>query len=408
MTAKAYRFEVTEARSFRHPVFSPVVKTIFILQASKLPRNLPDGANAREPVGMNRRVYRDVTESLKGNDALPGSFDLMNLGITILADKVDPIDKKTFDVMIRDEDGIVNGSHTAKIIGKCHEDGSIPDEQFVEVRIITGIRLTEHGDLKADIAKGQNSGIAVQDHSIYETQGLFESIKRQIRDEEWGADVAWRESDEADVDVRDLIAVMEAINVIDFPRSSATHPVSAYEKWSTPLKKFFDDTQENLGTPSRRKYAALEPLLVEAMELYDRIRHDFRPTLNKEISASAGRMRIVEEAPKRLGDFKFPASKQPPEPYRLTKGAAFPILAAFRTCVQYDPEQNAATWLGGFGAVRKVWEEARSELVRETYNATKDISNTPNVLGKHRGHWSNLYRLVQVRVLEKQLEQQQT
>lgn len=400
MQPKAYRFEVSEARSFRHPVFPLISKTIFILQASKLPIDLPDGANAREPVGMNRRVYRDVTESLKGIEALPGSFDLMNLGITILADKIDPIDKKTFDVMIKDEDGIVNGSHTAKIIEKCQKEGSIPDEQFVEVRIITGIGQTKYDDLKADIAKGQNSGIAVRDQSIYEIQNIFESIKRQIENEEWAATVAWRESDDGRIDVRDLVSIMEAINVIDYPVTSGTHPIVAYEKWSIPLDRFAKDFKNNIPTPSQRKYAALEPLLVEALELYDRIRHDFRPTLNKEISAAAGRMRIVEQ-----GNFEFPFSKQDAENYRLTKGAAYPIFAAFRNCVRYDTELNKAEWIGGFGAVRNLWEEAKTELVQETHSATKDIGRTPDALGKNRNHWANLFKSMKVRVLEKQLEQ---
>jgi hypothetical protein len=34
---------------------------------------------------------------------------------------------------------IIDGAHTAKIIEECQKNGSIPDEQFVEVRIDTGI-----------------------------------------------------------------------------------------------------------------------------------------------------------------------------------------------------------------------------------------------------------------------------
>lgn len=403
MTTQAYRFEVAEARSFRHPIFPNISKTTFLMSASRLPKDLPTGANARDPVGMNRRVYRDVTESLRGNEAYPGSFDLMNLGITILADKINPIDKKTFDVFIRPEDGIVNGAHTAKIIETCQDDDSIPLEQYVEVKVVTGINQTDYDELKADIAKGQNTGIAVRDQSIYDIQGIFDSIKETIKNEDWAEDVAWRESDPGRIDVRDLISVMEAFNVIDFKASSGTHPIQAYEKWSVPLTKFADDFRNNTA-PCRRKYAALEPLLIEALELYDRIRHDFRGIFNSEVSPAAGRLRIVEEAPVRQKVFDFPFSKQDPAQFRLTKGAAFPILAAFRNCASYDEEKHKAEWIGGFEAVKALWKEAGPELVRETYEARKSIGNTPDVLGKNRSHWSNLFRLVKVRVLEKQLE----
>ena len=108
MTVKPYEFSVSEARSFNHPIFEGVTKHTFLVQAKLLPGGLPTGANARDPVGMNRRVYRDVKESLRTNEALPGSFDLMNLGITVIADKVEMVDKKTFRVLIDDEDGMVS------------------------------------------------------------------------------------------------------------------------------------------------------------------------------------------------------------------------------------------------------------------------------------------------------------
>ena len=45
---------------------------------------------------------------------------------------------------------------------------------------------------------------------------------------------------------RDLISVLELFNVFDFPEpQKAKHPISAYEKWSIPLKKFADDFEEN-------------------------------------------------------------------------------------------------------------------------------------------------------------------
>ena len=326
-TAKPYVFEVAEARSFEHPVFAGVTKYNFLLKAKKLPRGIPTGANARDPVGMNRRVYRDVTESLKGKEAWPGSFDLMNLGVTILADKVEMVEKGKFKVFIKDEDGVVNGAHTCRIIEDCQETDSIPDEQHLEVKVVTGINRTPQGDdLKADIAKGQNTGIAVKDQSIYDIQNVFEGIKERIKDQPWYPQVAWKESDKGNYDVRDLIAIMEALNVVDFKNDSGSHPIHAYEKWSKALDNYAMDFKRH--TESRRnerKFAALEHILLDALDLYDRIRRDFREVFNAHVSPSAGRMRIVEEAGK--GQlFQFPFSNAAPSEYRLTKGATFPDL----------------------------------------------------------------------------------
>ena len=397
MNAKTYRFDVAEARSFSHPVFPGVHKHTLLIQANKLPSGLPTGANARDPVGLNRRLYKDVKESLRTNEALPGSFDLMNLGITIIADRISVIDKRTFDVVINDEDGIVNGAHTAAIIKDCQQDESIPDDQFVEVRIVTG--LDDNDALKADIAKGQNTGIAVKAQSIFDTQGIFDPLREIAKSAPWFPLIAWKESDVGAYDVRDLVAVMEAMNVISFPNGKDSHPYQAYEKWSAPLARYAQDSTDNKADPSRRLYAALEPLLGEALDLYDRIRHDFPGIFNKKVSPSAGRLRIVEEAQKSKGKFDFPFSGQDAQKHRLTKGATFPILAAFRNCVEYDAKTHTARWIGGYDAVKAMWDDAALDLIKETFEATKTIGRTPDAIGKARGHWANLHRVLEVRVL---------
>lgn len=403
MTVQTYRFDVAEARSFSHPVFPGVTKHTLLIQANKLPVGLPTGANARDPVGLNRRVYKDVKESLRTNEALPGSFDLMNLGITIIADNIQLVDKRVFDVRIDEADGIVNGAHTAAIIGECQNDGTIPDEQFVEVRIVTG--LDGRDDLKADIAKGQNTGIAVKDQSIFDTQGIFDSLRTIAAGQPWGGIIAWKESDVGSYDVRDLVAVLETMNVITFPNGKDTHPYQAYEKWSAPLARYAQDYTEHKNEPERRLYAAIEPLLIDALDLYDRIRHDFPGIFNKKVSPAAVRLRIVEEALKSKGKFTFPFSGQEPQRHRLTKGATFPILGAFRNCVEYDPGTHKARWIDGYDAVKALWDDAAADLIRETFEATKTIGRTPDAIGKARGHWANLHRLIEVRVLRSRFGQ---
>jgi hypothetical protein len=51
----------------------------------------------------------------------------------------------------------------------------------------------------------------------------------------------------------------------------------------------------------------------------------------------------------------------------------------------------------------ELWQEAGSELVNETYNATRDIGHLPDQLGKSRGHWANLHKTLELRLLRQQL-----
>ena len=72
-----------------------------------------------------------------------------------------------------------------------------------------------------------NTGIQVRPHSLDNLEGKYDWIKDDLRKEKCHGRIAWRESDDGDYDVRDLISVMEALNVIDFPNDSGTHPVAS-------------------------------------------------------------------------------------------------------------------------------------------------------------------------------------
>jgi hypothetical protein len=407
MAIKPYRFEVAEARSFRHPQFPNIQKHVFLVPAARLPRRLPEKANLREATGMNRVVYRDVRESLRGREALPGTFDLLNLGITIIAEEVRPLDKRVFEVLIDEEYGIANGGHTAHIIWECQDDDSIAEGQHVEVRILTGVDGPDEHSLRVDIARGQNTGIAVRAQSIFELDGAFAGIKRVAAPFEWATEVGYKESDAKEFDVREFIAALELMNIVDFPHGSGKHPISAYEKWSIPLKKYGDDFNEHRNSPDQRKYAKFEPLLPDILALYDIIRRDFLRVHSEAVNPHGAKLKIIEEAGKKAGTFQFPFASLEPHGRRLTKGAAYPILAAFRNYVRLNPTTGSAEWVGGFEHVKKAWRETARDLVVETREATKAIGNAPDALGKNRNHWSNLYRTVENYFLREEISRLQ-
>ena len=407
MAVKPYRFEVSEARSVKHPTLPNIVKHTFLVPAHLFPRDVPAGSNLREPVGMNRQVYKDVKASLEGKEAYPGTFDLLNLGITIIAEDVKVIDKKLFDILIDDEYGIANGGHTTQLIYDCQDDDSIAEGQHVEVKVITGLDGPDSHTLRVDIARGQNTGISVQPQSIFELDGAFDSIKEIIKNEDWVNEVAFKESDKKDIDVRELIAALELMNVIDFPTRESKHPIAAYEKWSTPLKKFGEDFEDNRDNPSGRKYAALEPILLDVLNLYDHIRRDFLRVYNDTIGGRAGNLRIVEKASASTGRYKFRYAKLNDHEQRLTKGAAYPILGAFRNFVVINKETGVAEWQGGFDNVMASWNELAPELVSETRQSIKDIGNAPDSLGKNRNHWANLFKTVRLFVMQQALDSAQ-
>ncbi len=407
MGKSVHRIRAFEMRKISHPVFTSIDKYWLTVAAKDFPSGISTSVNARDPVGLNRRVYKDVRDSLNGETATPGSFDLMNKGITILAKSVKMVDKDKglFDLVIDNEEGgIVDGAHTAKIIEEANEDSTTPDEQYVEVYVRTGVS----SELVSDIARGLNTGIQVAPQSIYNIAGVFDWLKDEIAGQKYESRISWRESDDEDYDVRDLISVLEVFNVFDFPNevNVSKHPFSAYEKWSAPLKKFADDYDTNKKKLESSKYYRLRHLLKDGLALYDYIRHDFRDMHNED-GGRTGRMNLIEEASERRGAFDFPFAKLGDSKYRLTKGATFPILAAFRTYVEVNPKTGEARWRGGFGKILEVWKEAGPNLVDETYQLTQDGVRNPDAIGKNRKHWSNLYMRLQVRLLQERLSEEQ-
>lgn len=395
MRMVTHRIRVAEARRVKHPTFTGVEKHYFTVRAKDVPPDISTAPNAREPVGMNRQVYRDVRDSLLGKTTRPGSFDLMNKGITVLAEAVHRVEDDVYDIELADGQGIVDGGHTYQIILDNRGDPNLPPEQHVEILVRTGI----DDDLITDIARGLNTSIQVQKHSLADLAGAFDWLKAEIGEKPWAKLIAWREGEDGEYDVRDLISVLEALNVMDFPNDQPLHPISAYEKWSVPLGKFAKDFEDNDRDPTRTRYYHLRGLLLGGLELYDIIRRDFRAVRN-EAGGKGGKLNIVEGGPGRT--LTFPFAGLPPAEYRLTKGALMPILAAFRNCVAIDPVTGDAQWIGGFETVRQLWKESRSELVYETVNAT-EFGNRPDQIGKNRQHWANLHKTVKLRVLERRL-----
>jgi hypothetical protein len=328
MSTSTHRVRAFQMRKITHPILKEIDKYWLTVAAQDLPAGISTKANARDPRGLNRHVYKEVQSSLEGDTADIGTFDLMNKGITILAESVRMVSKEQglYDVVVDDSiGGIVDGAHTAKIIWESNKKGAIPDDQYVEVYIRTGVSKS----LISEIARGLNTGIQVAPQSIYNKAGHFDWMKKIVIKEPYAKMIAWNESDQCDYDVRDLIGILEALNIFDFPNdvNASKHPISSYEKWSIPLEKFADDFEkhEKEGTPKKSKYYRLRNLLKDGLVLYDIIRHDFRDMRNND-GGRAGNMKIVEEAGASRGAFDFPFARLKPNQYRLTKGATMPIL----------------------------------------------------------------------------------
>jgi hypothetical protein len=396
MGLTTHRIRVAEVRRVKHPVFPEIEKHYMTVRALDLPDGIRKDANARDGEGqdLRKQVYKEVQKSLLAESSMPGIFDLKNKGIVILAETVRKISDDVYEIGIGDGQGIVDGGHTYEIICKAQAESEIPEDQHVEVQVRTGVDKS----LITDISAGLNTGIAVKHHSIANLDGKFDWMKEEVFGQPYADMIAWRESDDGDYDVRDLICILEAMNVFDFPNDSGTHPISAYEARERVMRKFSEDHDKHEDDLENSTFGKLRPILRDALVLYDRIRHDFRNVYNDADLGNAGALDIVEHG-KGKNKYTFPFAGLPASEWRLTKGALYPLFAAFRNKVTVDPATGMAKWDGGFGSVLKLWEDTQVELATQTKAAIKDYGRKPDILGKSRGHWNNLHKTVENRLL---------
>ncbi len=385
------KVRVADARRIPHPVLPQVEKHYLLVRVADVPEGIPLDANPRDAEGrdLNRRVYKQVRDSLFNVTSYPGTFDLMNKGITCIAQSVKKLSDHEYEIVIEEGQGIADGGHSYRLALENADDPDLPKDQHIEIRIITG--LPEF--LIPDMAKGLNTGMQVKEFAIENLRGNYDWIKELIADKPFANRIAWRENEDKEYDVTDILCLLECMNVHDYPNSGGKHPIAAYEKSSSVMRSYAEDAEKAIKDDEPvvpPKYGSLGPILIDTLTLYDRIRFDFRKVYNDVIKPGAGNLKIMDKAPaKKL--LSFPFAGLPGQEYRLNNGAALPILAAFRNLIRINPKTKKAEWIGGFAFVLSFWDSVKEEAVTTTHQAIAAFGRSPNQIGKARPHWSLLH-----------------
>lgn len=405
-------FTVDEARRLNHPVFSSVTKYLFTVRCKDLPPKIGNGANSREPLekDLNKRIYRSVLDSLKGVDGKVGTFDLKNKGIIILADSVemDPVNKRKWIVKYdRERGGIVDGGHTAFLIWKAQETKDIPDDQYVDVYIRTGISDEQVSpNIIAEISEGLNTSLQVRRESILDKMNAFEWIKQELdKEPRFSNVVKYAESDDGDYYIQDIIGVMECLNINHFPEKpdkssknlAKAHPTQVATSIATVLNTFCNEFDEATKDKRASSYESMSSILLDAMRLFETIQAEF-PAMYDELGGrKAGALKMVDVSAKPFGLLFANVEVNK----KLYKQATYPIFAAFRNYITKDKD-GKFQWKGGFERVLGVWKQLGPTLVQTTIDLKKDIGTSPDQIAKHKPIWKAHYDTVYISLLEEQ------
>ena len=357
--------------------------------------DVPDISKAPNPREQrtDKGIYKKVRESLESADDL--SFHLKNKGITILAHQVEySADKKIATVYFGENDGIVDGGHTHKIIREAQDDETCPEGQYVKIEIITGASQ----DMAVEITGGLNTAVQVDDASLMNLEGKFDWVKEALKKESYAEQISYKQNEQGKFDIREILGLMTLFNVKKFPYPQ--HPKESYVSKAKCLDLYEDDSDS---------FKMLRPLLRDILYLHDYLHIMSRKRRNDvEGGRTAGLTGVY--ATKKRGDYEFifMGNKEANRlsggklEAKLYDGALYPMLGAMRFLVEQKPGEKVYSWkLKSFDEIKSFFDEIASELVNTTYNTSLIYGRKPNPIGKDENHWDNMYKTVALHFMTK-------
>ena len=385
-------------RRFPDPTLPGCVRHIFFCSVTDMPSGLPEGANPRTQDDIDRGIYRDVKRSLLNRECTPNSFHLKNKGITIIAESVQKEGEDTLKIFFSSEEqGIVDGAHTYKLILQNQDTiantnsnpEATPIKQFVKVEVLEQL---PH-NLATEVAGGLNTAVQVQRMSLADLDDKFEWIKDDLQGSRFIKYIAFKQNEQKDYDVRDVLRLLDLFNISEFPNSGDAYPIRAYTSKESVLKHYLEKDAQ--GRPFAENYQKLRPILKDILLLHDTIRAEARDRYNDGGGKRGGGLKFVEGPAKPDRKFKFPfLNDEEGRDYSLSGGALLPMLGAFRAAVQFSPDNSNIVWQGGFENVIRLWGDIGKDLMAATVRTSEELGRNTNAIGKSYNHWLSLHNLV--------------
>jgi AIPR protein len=390
------KVRVKEARRIHDPNFPDAVEHIFTVDVLDLPK-LPLGANPRAQ-NTNRRVYRDVAESLRNESGADNAFLGKNLGIFACAKKVEKakgheeeyvLEFSEGESVLEGLDGVLNGGHTAELIWanqqeiRDRRDRGRDIRQYVKLYVRQGY---PRGVL-AEMAGTLNTTLQVQAYSLAEHQDKFIWIHDIVDDKPYAHAIAFRENEKADYFVTDILSMLALFDTIGYPNAGGSHPTGAYREKSQILKRYLED---------QKQFERLKPILHEILVLHDIIASEGAEKYNEYFRGgtnepSRKKGRAADLAWVDAGAFTFPFTGTSSDK-KLNRAAIYPALAAFRWMV--DDDGPKVKWKGGFSAVRNIWDAAGPEMMKLTQDTSVENGRKTMAIGKSSTHYNSLHSAI--------------
>jgi hypothetical protein len=315
-------------------------------------------------------VAKQIVRTLQED---PERFASKNQGIYLIVENIEH--KKgsggqgevSFTMHDKGLHGLVNGGHTFRAIRQVAEERDSarqigeepipPDPWDAYVRL--HIMQFERPDAStiAEMAEGLNRSLQVDDPSLENLRGTFSEIKEKLDGKPGHDQISYRQGDQGDVDIQQVLTYMMMLNLNEFP-DRKKHPHVYFGQPKEVLKAFIKDS--DIESEDESAFRRILPHLHEVLVLTDKIQQLGVRELgrlkvsgakkNNRVRSARNQDRTAHFAGGIIGG-SFPL------------GWLYPVLAAFRANI------NPVAWREG----RLEWYAPPVELLESTIEEMAQI-----------------------------------
>lgn len=355
---------------------------ILLVEATEVPDGISLETNPRGQ-NMRTKVAKRIREGLRDDN---NAFYIFNRGILISAKEVTFNNKNSIAVIDMGDNpvlyGIVDGGHTYRTIID-NKDFLIQkdNKQYVKIEILTGIEA-----IFQDVADSRNTSVQVSDKAIAELNKRFNPIiKDAIKGQPYKDRIAYKENDEAPVDITDLIAILYMFNIDRFKQTDNV-PVQSYSAKASTLKDYLDNYDNHENNMVNNPYFKMKKIIPDILKLVDTIELTMSNKYREKVPGGKfGSVRGIDPIQNGTTTY-FERNTN----YRISKGLIYPIIGAFRALVE-ENEPGQYIWTSD---PFDMWDKIGASLVEDTIGRSRSFNNNPNAAGKDSGLWKQNYQTV--------------
>lgn len=364
-------------------------KYVCYVPVNNVPHDIPMGTNPRDQK-LTTNIARGIRESLLSNDL---NFHLKNRGIVFSASSVKFDNKTNMLTMVFDheeEHGNIDGGHTYKIIKEniynSEYDKKVGSKIENSNQYVTFEMMVDVEEMIEDLAESRNKSVEVDDKSLAELKNKFDPIKDGIGGMPFFNRIAFKQNQQLApgvkmIDAREVVAILGMFDIERYSRKD--HPKQAYSSKKVMLDRYLENPEQ---------FEKFSNIATDIFDLYDYIETDFPGAYNE----GGGKYGAVKFSGYNDGKVvktsKFgEASMQ----YSVPDGIMYPLMAAFRALVEYDPLTDKFKWKRDPFVV---YDELREELAGKVMDFTRSLSNNTNAAGKDNTLWDLLLMTTLVQI----------